>query len=188
MARRVSVESAVRVLITAGVGLIGAAAGFTHTHDAAVRAGQSGWLAWADAVVIECMVIVAALQLAKERKAGKSGGLPMVVLVVAFLIQMGAQVSGAPKTFDGWLFAAVPALGCLVVVKFAFRSAGEKRECDEAAPPVAAVSSREPESVPADPWPEITSSAVADVPEPRPEPPTAAVPRPAPVAPAWPPR
>lgn len=193
MARRVSVESSVRVLITAGVGLIGAAAGFTHTHDAAVRAGQTGWLAWADAVVIECMVIVAGLQLAKERKAGKSGGLPMVVLVVAFLIQMGAQVSGAPMTFDGWLFAAIPALGCLVVVKFAFRAAGdkpEKQEPVEAPPaPVAAVStSWEQESVPADPFPEITSSVVADVPEPRPEPPTAAVPTPAPVAPAWPPR
>lgn len=189
MGSRQRVETAVRIVITTAVGLIGAAAGFHHTHEAAVRAGQTGWLAWADAVVIECMVIVAGLQLAKERKAGKSGGLPMVVLVAAFLIQMGAQVSGAPKTFDGWLFAAVPALGCLVVVKFAFRSAGEKkRERDEAAPPVAAVSSREPESVPADPWPEITSSVVADVPEPWPEPPTAAVPRPAPVASAWPPR
>lgn len=193
MARRVSVESTVRVLITAGVGLIGAAAGFTHTHDAAVRAGQSGWLAWADAVVIECMVIVAALQLARERKEGKTGRLPMVVLVVAFLIQMGAQVSGAPMTFAGWLFAAVPALGCLVVVKFAFRAAGDKPkfqpEPKQGPPPVTAVSSWGPESVPADPWPEITSS-VAE-PEPRPEVPTVAVPeQPEPVAaaPVWPPR
>lgn len=190
MRRRFSVESAARVLITAAVGLIGAAAGFTHTHDAAVRAGQAGWLAWADAVVIECMVIVAALQLAKERKAGRSGVLPMVVLVVAFLIQMGAQVSGAPLTFAGWLFAAIPALGCLVVAKFVFRSRPRERDGrEESGPSVSAVSAREWDSVPADPWPEITSSAEAPVSsESRPESPTAAVSTPAPTAPAWPPR
>jgi peptidoglycan/LPS O-acetylase OafA/YrhL len=120
--RRVSVESSARLLITASVGLIGAAAGFTHTHDAALRSGQTGWLAWADAVVIECMVVVAGLQLVRDRKDGRSGTLALSVLVVAFLIQMGAQVSGAPGTFAGWLFAAIPALGCLVVVKFAFRT------------------------------------------------------------------
>lgn len=187
MRRRFSVESAARVLITASVGLIGAAAGFTHTHDAAVRAGQNGWLAWADAVVIECMVIVAALQLTRERKNGQTGRLPMIVLVVAFLIQMGAQVSGAPLTFAGWLFAAIPALGCLVVVKFVFRSRPRERDGrEESGPSVSAVSAREWDSVPADPWPEITSSVAAVSPESRPESPTAAVPTSA--APAWPPR
>jgi hypothetical protein len=44
------------------------------------------------------------------------------VLVVAFLVQMGAQVSGAPRTAAGWLFAAMPALGCLVVIKLVSRS------------------------------------------------------------------
>lgn len=125
--RRVHVESAVRIGVATVVGLIGAAAGFTHTHDAAVRAGQTGWLAWADAVVIECMVIVAGLELAKERKAGRRGTGAAIVLVVAFLIQMGAQVSGAPSTFAGWLFAAVPALGCLVVVKFALTAGTTRR-------------------------------------------------------------
>lgn len=120
--RRVTVESAARLLITAAVGLIGAAAGFTHTHDAAVHAGQTGWLAWADAVVIECMVVVAGLRLARDRAEGRTGRLALGVMVLAFLIQMGAQVSGAPMTFAGWLFAAIPALGCLVVVKFAVQS------------------------------------------------------------------
>ncbi|WP_253861630.1 DUF2637 domain-containing protein [Prauserella halophila] len=114
-----NVESAVRIGIATVVAGIGAAAGFTHTHDAAVRAGQTGWLAWADAVVIECMVIVAGLELARARRADRKGTGAAIVLVVAFLIQMGAQVSGAPGHFAGWLFAAVPALACLVVVKFA---------------------------------------------------------------------
>jgi hypothetical protein len=172
---RVSVESAARLVITAGVGLIGAAAGFHHTHAAAVRAGQHGWLAWADAVVIECMVIVAGLQLVQERRSGGSGRLPLAVLVVAFLIQMGAQVSGAPASFAGWLFAAVPALGCLVVVKFAFRSApaaasstGEESAIRAAA---AWVDEAEPEPV----------RGIAAAEESRPEP------SPVPTAAVWPP-
>src|SRR3982074_479101 len=52
----------IRVLVTALLGGIGAAAGFSHTHDWAVHHGQTGWLAWADAVVIEGMAIVAGFE------------------------------------------------------------------------------------------------------------------------------
>lgn len=116
------VETVAGVAVTAVVAVIGAAAGFTHTHDAALVAGQAGWLAWADAVVIECLVIVAGYQMHRYRKAGQRIGFPVTVLVVAFLVQMGAQVSGAPRTAAGWLFAAMPALGCLVVIKLVSRS------------------------------------------------------------------
>lgn len=178
--RHQRVETAVRVGITTVVGLIGAAAGFHHTHEAAVRAGQTGWLAWADAVVIECMVIVAGLQIARERKAGKSGRLPMTVLVVAFLIQMGAQVSGAPTTFAGWLFAAVPALGCLVVVKFAWRGADTTRQdSDSEAEATPTVVTAEV----ADERPALDPVAVPEPREPQREEPVTQ----APMA-AWPPR
>jgi peptidoglycan/LPS O-acetylase OafA/YrhL len=116
------VESAAGITVTSLVIVIGAAAGFTHTHHAAVRAGQAGWLAWADAIVIECLVVAAGFQLHRYRKARQSIRFPASVLVVAFVIQMGAQVSGAPRTFAGWLFAALPALACLVVLKLVFRS------------------------------------------------------------------
>lgn len=170
--RRVSVDSAVRWLITGAVGVIGAAAGFTHTHDAALHNGQDGWLAWADAVVIESMVVVAGLELARERKTGGRGVVPLMVLVVAFVVQMGAQVSGAPRTFAGWLFAALPALGCLVCVKFAFRH----RPADE-------LVEREVTSVTAD---------RIEVEEPAPVPEIERTPEPVSSAPvgvtAWPPR
>jgi hypothetical protein len=128
MGAREWVEPAAGLLVTVTVAAIGAAAGFTHTHDAAVRAGQTGWLAWADAVVIECMALVAGWQLHRDRKAGRPTRFPAVVLVVAVLIQMGAQVSGAPATPAGWLFAAVPALACLVIVKLAMRSTASVAE------------------------------------------------------------
>ena len=44
--------SIIRVIVTVVLGGIGAAAGFTHTHDWATHHGQTGWLAVADAVVI----------------------------------------------------------------------------------------------------------------------------------------
>lgn len=109
------------VVVTVVVASIGAAAGFAHTHAAAVRAGQVGWLAWADAVVIECLVVVSGYQLYRYRKAGQSVRFPATVLLVAFVVQMGAQVSGAPRTPAGWLFAAMPALGCLVTLKLVCR-------------------------------------------------------------------
>jgi hypothetical protein len=64
------VETVAGIFVTGVVAVIGAAAGFTHTHDAALVAGQAGWLAWADALVIECLVIVAGYQMHRYRKAG----------------------------------------------------------------------------------------------------------------------
>lgn len=134
-------ESAVRVIALLLVGGIGAAAGFKHTHDWAVENGQSGWIAWAVAVVIECMVVVAGMELRRKR-----GTFPMVVLVGAFLLQMAAQVSSARDTVAGWLLAATPALGFLVIVKLVLRSADQPvpaQTSREAAVPVAATAQRE---------------------------------------------
>src|SRR5215813_10035089 len=112
--RRVDWTSVVRALVTVVLGGIGASAGFTHTHDWATAHGQEGWLAWADAVVIEGMAVVAGFEVHRDHQAGRKGlSVPQVVLVVAFLIQMTAQVAQAEPTPAGWLLAAMPALGFL---------------------------------------------------------------------------
>jgi len=163
--------TSVRVLISLTVGGIGAAAGFTHTHQAAYNAGQHGWLAWADAVVIELMVVVAGLQLgtAKTRRRQIIAG---TVMGLAFLTQMGSQVSEAPRTPAGWLFAALPALGCLVVAEFALT--GLKRPA--------------PAEVPADPepaWREVAEREDRDVIEPEPFPEIEAAPVPQQPTASW---
>ena len=112
---------ALPAVITLGLAGIGAAAGFRHTHDWAVSNGQTGWFAWADAVVIECMCLVAGFEIHRDHKAGRSARLPLTVLVVGFGIQMTAQVAEATPTPAGWLLAATPALGFLVVVKLLMR-------------------------------------------------------------------
>lgn len=117
----------ISTLVTTVLGGIGGAAGFTHTHDWAAAHGQHGWLAWADAVVIEGMAVVAGFEIHRDRAAGRTGraaALPWLVLVVAFGVQMTAQVARAEPTSAGWLLAAMPALGFLTVVKLVMRRTG----------------------------------------------------------------
>ncbi|MGK3201063.1 DUF2637 domain-containing protein [Amycolatopsis sp. MEPSY49] len=115
----------IRILVAVVLGTIGAAAGFTHTHDWAVHHGQLGWTAWADAVVIEGIVIVAGFEIQRDHRAGGTRKLtfPLAVLVAGFGVQMAAQVALAEPTPAGWLVAAMPALGFLVVVKLLMRRA-----------------------------------------------------------------
>jgi hypothetical protein len=147
------VETGVRWAITAGLGLIGAAAGFTHTHDWAVQAGQEGWLAWADAVVIECMAVVAGLELHRNPSKPR---FPIAVMVGSFLLQMVSQVALAQATPQGWILAATPALGFLITAKLVMRSAPAPVESTPAEPieaPLAAEATRV--ETPAEPVREI---------------------------------
>lgn len=140
-------ETAVRWSITAGLGLIGAAAGFTHTHDWAVQSGQDGWLAWADAVVIECMALVAGLELHRNPRRP---AFPITVMVISFLVQMAGQVALAQPSVPGWLLAATPALGFLVTAKLAMRGLGSA----EPTPPAAMGQAVATRMVKVDPAPE----------------------------------
>lgn len=126
--RKWSVVDVTRVGIAATLGAIGGAAGFKHTHDWAVENGQHGWIAWAVAVVIEGMAVVAGFEIQRDQRNGNHARItfPIVVLVIAFTIQMASQVSQARDTFAGWLLAAMPALGFLVVVKLLMRSPAGK--------------------------------------------------------------
>jgi uncharacterized protein DUF2637 len=105
-------ETRAHLGIAVVVGAIGGAVGFKHSHDWAQANGQTDWIAWAVAVVIECMAIVAGLELKR-----KISTFPVLVLIGAFLLQMAAQVASAPRTVAGWLIAATPALGFLVITK-----------------------------------------------------------------------
>jgi hypothetical protein len=135
--RRPDWTTLARVAVTIALGGIGASAGFTHTHDWATAHGQHGWLAWADAVVIEGMAVVAGFEVHRDHHHGRKGiTLPQVVLVVAFLVQMTAQVAQAEPTPAGWLLAAMPALGFLTVVKLIMRRIPERDSTDQATQPI----------------------------------------------------
>ncbi|GAA0614276.1 hypothetical protein GCM10010174_34900 [Kutzneria viridogrisea] len=160
------VSNLIRYTVAAVLGLIGAAAGFTHTHDWAQHHGQAGWLAWADAVVIEGIAVVAAFEIHRDRQTGRQVrvSLPVLVLVAGFGVQMAAQVAEAEPSPAGWLVAAMPALGFLVVVKLLMR--------------------RLPDEPAASPAPVAEPAAVAPPPRPvqTPPPPTGRVRLPEPMA------
>ncbi|MGW4394858.1 DUF2637 domain-containing protein [Amycolatopsis nivea] len=154
----------VRLLVASTLGLIGAAAGFTHTHDWAVHHGQTGWIAWADAVVIEGIVIVAGFEVQRDHRTGRHRrfSFPLGVLVAGFGVQMTAQVALAEPTPAGWLVAAMPALGFLVVVKLLMRRApAEPAPTPAPAAPTPAAMPAEPETAPAPQAPPIPAARPA---------------------------
>ncbi|MTD53884.1 DUF2637 domain-containing protein [Amycolatopsis pithecellobii] len=148
----------IRMLVTVVLGGIGGAAGFTHTHDWAVHHGQTGWIAWADAVVIEGIAIVAGFEVQRDhrRRTGRTLTFPMLVLVAGFGIQMTAQVALAEPTPSGWLLAAMPALGFLVVVKLLLRRTPSEHEQKSTETPTAATPEPRPEPAPPDAAAETT--------------------------------
>ncbi|MBB3051146.1 hypothetical protein FHS23_002169 [Prauserella isguenensis] len=157
----------VRITVASVLGGIGAAAGFTHTHEWAVHHGQTGWLAWATAVVIEGMAVVAGFEIQRDHARGQTRKVtfPMVVLVAAFGIQMAAQVALAEPSVAGWIVAAMPALGFLVVVKLLMRAApaSEPETSPELEPAPAA-------PVPPDPAPASADSEPTGAADPAPAP------------------
>ncbi|WP_241773945.1 DUF2637 domain-containing protein [Micromonospora haikouensis] len=101
------------------IGGAAGAASFTHVHNVAAAHGQPGWLAWADAIVLELMSIASGLELRRRKRAQVSTVFPAAVLACAVTLSLAAQVVEAEPSPIGWTAAAVPALGFLVMVKIA---------------------------------------------------------------------
>ncbi|HZN76517.1 MAG TPA: DUF2637 domain-containing protein [Micromonosporaceae bacterium] len=110
-------EGAVQVLILLTIGAVAAAASFTHVHDVAAAHGQPGWLAWADAIVLELMSIATGLEIRRRARAGRPAGFVLAVLVTSVALSLAAQVVEAERSLIGWLAAALPALAFLACVK-----------------------------------------------------------------------
>jgi hypothetical protein len=122
--RATRVEGVVQVVIMLAIGAAAAAASFTHVHDVAEAHGQPGWLAWADAVVLELMSVAGGLELRRRKRLANRLWFPAVVLVVAVVLSLGAQVVEAEPSVIGWIAAALPAVGFLAMVKIALGRAG----------------------------------------------------------------
>jgi hypothetical protein len=101
------------------IGGAAGAASFTHVHNVAAAHGQPGWLAWADAIVLELMSIASGLELRRRKRTHTSTVFPAGVLACAVTLSLAAQVVEAEPSVIGWVAAAVPALGFLVMVKVA---------------------------------------------------------------------
>src|SRR2546423_2267431 len=110
-------ENRLQAFILLTIGAVAAAASFTHVHNVAARHGQPGWLAWADAVVLELMSIATGLEIRHRHRAGQPTGFVVAILVGAVILSLSAQVVEAERSVVGWVAAALPALGFLALVK-----------------------------------------------------------------------
>ena len=90
-------EATVQVLILLAIGGCAAAASFTHVHNVAAAHGQPGWLAWADAVVLELMSIATGLEIRRRHRTGQPAGFVVGVLVAAVALSLSAQVVEAER-------------------------------------------------------------------------------------------
>jgi len=127
VSRSTRVESVVQMVIMLAIGAAAGAGSFTHVHDVAAAHGQEGWLAWADAVVLELMSIASGLELRRRKRCHAPVGFPAAVMVASVALSLSAQVVQAQPSVIGWIAAAIPALGFLVMVKIALAQAGSSR-------------------------------------------------------------
>src|SRR5256714_9045886 len=133
-------ENRLQAFILLTIGAVAAAASFTHVHNVAANHGQPGWLAWADAVVLELMSIGTGLEIRRRHRAGRPAGFVLAVLIAAVTLSLAAQVVEAEASIVGWLAAALPALGFLACVKIVLaRTAGSAGERPEPTEQVGAV-------------------------------------------------
>jgi hypothetical protein len=112
-------EAAAQVGLMLGVGSVAACASWSHVVDLAASHGQQGWLAVADAAVVETLAVSMGLEIRRRRRTGESGRFAVCVLIAAVTLQLSAQVAQAPRTFWGWTMAALPAIGFLLLAKVA---------------------------------------------------------------------
>jgi hypothetical protein len=110
-------EGVVQVLILLTIATVAAAASFTHVHNVAAAHGQPGWLAWADAIVLELMSIATGLEIRRRHRTGQSTGFVLTVMASGVALSLSAQVVEAERSVIGWIAAALPAAGFLALVK-----------------------------------------------------------------------
>lgn len=122
--RAARAEAFVQVVIMLAIGGAAGAASFTHVHDLAAAHRQGGWLAWADAVVLELMSVAAGLEIRRRRRHHRGLGMPSTVLSCAVALSLSAQVVQAEHSIIGITAAAVPAIGFLTMVKIALGALG----------------------------------------------------------------
>ncbi|WP_214107838.1 DUF2637 domain-containing protein [Acrocarpospora catenulata] len=108
--------------------LIAAVGSFTHISELAADHGQDGWQAWAVAVCIDLMCVMAARELQRDKRTGRPRRSPVswpgLVLAGGIVLTLAANLAQAEPSPWGWITAATPAVAFLIAVSMLERRAG----------------------------------------------------------------
>lgn len=138
-------EELVQILILLAIGGMAGAASFTHVHDWTMDnspARTDDWFGWANAVVSELTPLASGLEVRRRRRRNPEAAIafPLAVLIGSALFSLAAQVSQAKTSLSGWVLAALPAIGFLVLAKMVLsRPATQAAETVVSGQPEAAV-------------------------------------------------
>ncbi|MCX9189930.1 hypothetical protein C3Y87_00530 [Carbonactinospora thermoautotrophica] len=170
---------------------IAGAGSFTHIKTTAAEHGQSGWMAWAVAICIDLMAVMAGREIRRDKKLGRTPrnrlgvSWPLVVLVASIGLSLAANLEQAGPGPWGKVVAAVPAGAFLIAVSLIERR-GTRQPADPDPEPARVVVERAPadREVPPAETPAIEPAPAPVDPEPTPTPAPAAQPAAASAAPA----
>ncbi|PRX49702.1 uncharacterized protein DUF2637 [Nonomuraea fuscirosea] len=107
--------------------LIAAVGSFDHISSLARKYGQLGWRAWAVAVCIDLLCVMAAREIQRDKRTGRRRrGLlswPALVLSGGIVLTLAANLAEAPQSAWGWILAATPAGAFLIAMSMLERRA-----------------------------------------------------------------
>jgi Protein of unknown function (DUF2637) len=105
------------------IAAIAGAASFTHIHDTAAEHGQAGWMAWAIAVCIDLLAVMAAREIQRDMRAGRRCTWPILVLSIGAVLSLAANLAQAEPSPWGRIVAGTPAGAFLVAISMVERRA-----------------------------------------------------------------
>ncbi|MBB5629511.1 DUF2637 domain-containing protein [Sphaerisporangium krabiense] len=113
------------VMVLAGIAAVGS---FDHISKLAAKHGQTEWRAWAVAVCIDLMCVMAAREIQRDKRTGRlRRGLlswPSLVLTGGIVLTLAANLAEADRNPWGWILAATPAGAFLIAMSMLERRAG----------------------------------------------------------------
>ncbi|MEV4183420.1 DUF2637 domain-containing protein [Streptosporangium canum] len=150
------------VIVLAAIAAVGS---FTHISALAAAYGQPGWQAWAVAVCIDLMCVMAARELQRDKRTGRPRrGLlswPALVLAGGITLTLAANLAEAHPSPWGWIVAATPAGAFLIAMSMLERRASHHPPTSAPVPAPFSMPLPVPETVTAerDDYPSAAASA-----------------------------
>jgi hypothetical protein len=120
------------VVLLAG---IAAVVSYRHMHTLTLAHGESSWTATLIPLSVDGMVVASSMTLLADSRAGRSAGvLPWVLLAIASVASLGANVAVAEPTACGRVIAAWPSLALIGGYELLMRQVRHLAAAEDAAP------------------------------------------------------